>query len=145
VQFSSTFFQEVSNREKSKNCGFFFDCIEQQALEMSRRVSFTMDLQCKMEKQKEFTEIELAADTDSVAYEEDNVAEAELQEEQKNASVGGKSNWGLQQHAGSSRERGLRKNEALTIDKDSSPLSIVMLCFIAVIPVLGKRPLLVRS
>jgi hypothetical protein len=66
-----------------------------------------MNLECKLEKQKELIDMELAADIDSVAYEEDisvehNEVEAELQEEQEEAGVGEKSNWGLQQHAGSS-------------------------------------------
>jgi hypothetical protein len=62
-------------------------------------------------------------------------------------------NWGLQQHAGSSRnahrytglETGMRKSEALITDKDSSPLSVVILCFTAVIPLLWKRPVLVSE
>jgi hypothetical protein len=71
----------------------------------------------------------------------------------KVTSVGENLNWGLQQSAGSTRDShrctghaiGLRKSEALTINKESSPLSVVMLCFTAVIPLLGKRPVLVRS
>jgi peroxiredoxin len=44
-----------------------------------------MDLTCRLEKQKELTEMELGADTDSDAYEadgsvENNAVEAELQE-----------------------------------------------------------------
>jgi hypothetical protein len=34
--------------------------------------------------------------------------------------------------------RGLRKSEAPTIDKESSPQSILMLCFTAVIPLLMR-------
>jgi hypothetical protein len=107
-----------------------------------------MDVKCKLKKQKELTEMELAADTDSDAYEEDscvedNEVEAELQEEQEEAIVGEKSNWRLQQNAGSSRnahrctghERGLRKSEALIINMDSS---IFMLYFTAVIPLLVR-------
>jgi hypothetical protein len=45
-----------------------------------------MDPKCKLEKQKKLIQIELAADTDSDAYEEDsnvedNEVKAELQEE----------------------------------------------------------------
>jgi hypothetical protein len=110
-----------------------------------------MDLKCKLEKQKELTEIELAAGTDSDAYKEDssmedNEVEAELQEEQEEASVGEKLSWGLEQCAGSNgdahrftgHERGLRKSEALTIDKVSSSLSVFMLYFTSVIPLLGR-------
>jgi hypothetical protein len=53
--------------------------------------------------------------------------------------------WGLKQHAGGSRKRDLRKSKALTIDKDSSPLRVIMICFISVMSVFGKRALLVRS
>jgi hypothetical protein len=64
-----------------------------------------------------------------------------------------KSNWGLPQCAGSSRdvhrftghEGGLRKSEVPTTDKQSSPLSIYMLYLTAVIPLVGKQPVLVRS
>jgi hypothetical protein len=75
-----------------------------------------------------------AADTGLDAYEEDssvedNEIEAELQDKQDEASVGEKSYWGLQQCVGSSsdaqifagHERGLRKSEAATTDKESSP------------------------
>jgi hypothetical protein len=77
----------------------FFDCIEQQASEISRCVSFTMDPKHKLEKQKELTEMELVADTKSDAYEEDNSVdnneiEAELYEEQD--FVDEKSKWGIQ-------------------------------------------------
>jgi hypothetical protein len=69
-----------------------------------------------------------------------------------NREVGEKLNWGLPEHAVSSRdthrynahERCLRKSETLTTDKESSLLSIVMLYFTAVIPLLGKS-MLMRS
>jgi hypothetical protein len=57
-----------------------------------------------MKKQKELIEMELAADTDSDEYEEDSSVEAELQVEQEETSVGQKSNLGLQQCSGSSRD-----------------------------------------
>jgi hypothetical protein len=106
-----------------------------------------MNLKCKLEKQKELTDMELAIDTDSDAHEEDTEVKAELQEEQEEASVGEKSKWDLQ-HAGSSEdadrftghERGLRKSNAPTISNVSSPLSIFMLCFTVVIPLLGRWP-----
>jgi hypothetical protein len=41
--------------------------------------------------------MELATDTDSDAYEEYNEVKAELKGEQEEASVGERSNWGLQQ------------------------------------------------
>jgi hypothetical protein len=64
----------------------------------SLHVSFMNDLKRKLGKQKEPTQMELAADT---AYEEDssvecNEVEAEMQEE---AIAGEKSNWRLQQRA----------------------------------------------
>jgi hypothetical protein len=66
-----------------------------------------MDLKCKLKKQKELKEMQLAADTDSDSYEKDSSVEdneAELQEEQEAASVGEESNWGLTQYAGSNRD-----------------------------------------
>jgi hypothetical protein len=56
-----------------------------------------MNLKCKLEKQKDHIEMELAANTASDAYEEDsnledNEVEAEMQEEQEEASVGEKLN-----------------------------------------------------
>jgi hypothetical protein len=60
---------------------------------------------------------------------------------------------GLSQCAGCSQnahrftghERGLRKIKTSTMDKESSPRSMFMLYFTPVIPLLGKRPVLVRS
>jgi hypothetical protein len=103
--------------------------------------------------------MELAADTNSDAYEEDsnvedNDVEAEfIQEEQEEVSVGEKLNWQLPHHAGSSKgvhrftghERDLRKSEASAIDKETSPLCTVLLSSTAVIPFLRKRPVLMRS
>jgi hypothetical protein len=40
---------------------------------------------------------------------------------------------------------GLRKSEALTINKEPNSLSVFILYFTAVIPLLGKRPVWVRS
>jgi hypothetical protein len=74
AQFSSTFFQKVSVKEKSKISGFFLYCIERK-LQKYRDVSFTADQKCKLEKQKELVEMQLAADTDSDAYEEDSSVE----------------------------------------------------------------------
>jgi hypothetical protein len=67
-------------------------------------VSFTMDLECKLEKLKELTEMELAAGSGLYVYNEessveDNEVEAELQKVQEDASVGEKSNSGLEQCA----------------------------------------------
>jgi hypothetical protein len=102
--------------------------------------------------------MELAAEIDSDVYKkdssaEDNEVEEELQEEQEEASVCVKSNWGLKQCARISRdvhrftrhEKGLRKSYALTIDKKPGPLSVFMLHITAIIPLLEKRPFFVRS
>jgi hypothetical protein len=51
----------------------------------------------------------------------------------------------LDVHRSTGHERGLWKSEALTTDKESSPLSTCMLYFTAAFPVLGKKPVLVRS
>jgi hypothetical protein len=96
VQFSSTFFEKVSNKTKSKISRFYFDCIQERASEISRHVSFIIDIKLKLVKQKELIETELVADSDSDAYEEDssvedNEVEVELWEEQE-ASVGDESN-----------------------------------------------------
>jgi hypothetical protein len=40
---------------------------------------------------------------------------------------------------------GMRKSEALAINKEPSPLSVFMLCFTVVVPFLKKRPVFVRS
>jgi hypothetical protein len=62
--------------------------------------------------------------------------------------------WGLPQHAGSSgdayrftgHERGLRNSKTVANDKESSPLSIAILCFTVVIPLLGRdQPVLLGS
>jgi hypothetical protein len=73
---------KVSNKEKSKISGSFFDCIEKQASEMSRCVSFTMDPKHKLEKQKKLIEMELPAGIGSDAYEEgDSVEDLEVEVE----------------------------------------------------------------
>jgi hypothetical protein len=40
---------------------------------------------------------------------------------------------------------GLRGGKAPTISKESSPLIVVLLCFTAVIPLLGKRPVFIKN
>jgi hypothetical protein len=83
---------------------------------------------------------------------EDNEVEAKLQE-QEEATVDVKSNWGLSQHAGSSRDthrftghaKGLRKCKAPTTHKVSSPLRIVMLYCTAIITLLEEKAVPVRS
>jgi hypothetical protein len=41
---------------------FFLDCTEKQASEISRHVTFTIQIKHKLENQKEVTELALAAD-----------------------------------------------------------------------------------
>jgi hypothetical protein len=86
-----------------------------------------MDPKHKLEKQKYLVEMELAADAASDAYEEggsvyNNEVEAEIQDEQEAA-------WVAVDVVGM---RDLKKSEAPTINEESSPLSIVVLCFTAV-------------
>jgi hypothetical protein len=58
-----------------------------------------MDLKHELEKQKDLIQIELTADSESDAYEEDSSVEdeveTELQEKEEEDSVVEKSNWGL--------------------------------------------------
>jgi hypothetical protein len=106
-----------------------------------------MGLKHTLEKQKELKEMQSAVHTNSDAYEDRTVEdnEAELQE-QEEATVGEKSNWGLLQSVESSRDvhrftgydKDLRKSEDPVISMESNPLSLTC-CFTAVIPLLLVR------
>lgn len=69
-------FQKNSNQEKFKGSGFFF-CCKNSELQKYRDVFFSSVDMCKLEKEKELVEMELAADTQSDAYEEDSRVEVD--------------------------------------------------------------------